>query len=146
VKLTPRALRTVFSATNFRRGEIMNYLRRWLVTAAAALAFVATGAFAADANVTGEWTMTVETQAGTGNPHFSLKQEGGKVTGTYKGQLGEAPVTGTVKGNELALSIKISAQGQELNVTYTGTVEGDTVKGKVSLGELGEGTFTGKKG
>ena len=33
-------------------------------------------ALAADANVTGEWDMTVETQAGTGTPHFSLKQDG----------------------------------------------------------------------
>jgi hypothetical protein len=68
------------------------------------------------------------------------------VTGTYKGQLGDAPVAGTVKGNDLSLIIKISAQGQELTVTYTGVVEGNnSVKGKVSLGELGEGTFTGKK-
>ena len=31
----------------------------------------------------------------------AFKQEGKTVTGTYKGQLGEAPVTGTVKGNEV---------------------------------------------
>jgi hypothetical protein len=67
------------------------------------------------------------------------------VTGNYKGQLGEAPVTGTVKGNELTINFKVSAQGSELAITYVGTVEGDTIKGKVTLGEMGEGTFTGKK-
>jgi hypothetical protein len=50
-----------------------------------------------------------------------------------------------VKGNELTLNFKVSAQGAELAITYSGTVEGDTIKGKVSLGEMGEGTFTGKK-
>ena len=124
----------------------MNSVRRLFVAVLAAAAFVSTGAIAADANVTGEWDMTVETGNGTGTPHFSLKQQGTNVTGMYKSAtFGEAPVTGTVKGNELTLNIKISAQGQELNIVYTGTVDGSTVKGKVSLGELGEGTFTGKK-
>ena len=124
--------------------KAMNFVRRLLV-GAAALTVVATGVFAADANVSGEWDMSVQTQAGSGSPHFSLKQEGTAVTGSYKGQLGEAPVTGTVKGNEVSLTYKVSGQGQELVVTYTGTVEGNTIKGKVSMGELGEGTFTGKK-
>ncbi|HJY08460.1 MAG TPA: hypothetical protein VJ323_19225, partial [Bryobacteraceae bacterium] len=106
---------------------------------------VAAAVFAADANVAGEWDFAVETQAGTGTPHFSLKQDGSNVTGNYKGQLGEAPVTGTVKGNELTINFKVSAQGSELAITYVGTVEGDTIKGKVTLGEMGEGTFTGKK-
>jgi len=124
----------------------MNTLRRMLVISFAAVSAVASVAFAADANVTGTWTMTVETQAGTGNPTFTLKQTGKDVTGNYKGTLGEAPVTGTVNGNDVTLKYTINAQGMELAVTYTGTVEGDSMKGKVSLGDLGEGTFTGKKG
>jgi len=124
----------------------MNMLRRMLVISFAAVGTVASVAFAADANVTGTWTMNVETQAGTGTPTFTLTQKGTDVTGNYKGTLGEAPVTGTVKGNDVTLKYTINAQGMELAVTYTGTVEGDSMKGKVSLGDLGEGTFTGKKG
>src|SRR5262245_41735067 len=108
-------------------------MRKLFLTAALSLATAA--AWAAD--VTGTWNMTVETGNGTGNPTFVLKQEGEKVTGNYKGQLGEAPVTGTIKGNELALNYKISAQGVDLEVKYTGTVDGKNVSGKVSLGELG---------
>ena len=122
----------------------MKILRRLFLTMLASTALVAT-ALAADANVAGEWDFQVETQAGTGTPHFSLKQDGSNVSGNYKGQLGEAPVTGTVKGNELTITFKVSPQGQELAVTYVGTVDGDTIKGKVTLGELGEGTFSGKK-
>jgi hypothetical protein len=122
----------------------MKILRRLFITLLASVA-LAGAALAADANVAGEWDFTVETQAGTGSPHFSLKQDGATVTGTYKGQLGEAPVTGTVKGNELTLNFKVNAQGADLAITYSGTVVGDTIKGKVSLGELGEGSFTGKK-
>jgi hypothetical protein len=123
----------------------MNSVRRLFVAAAAALSLVGVAALAADANVTGEWTMTVETQAGSGSPTFSLKQEGTNVTGSYKGQLGEAPVTGTVSGNEVTLKYSVEGQGQAMTVTYTGTVDGNTMKGKVSLGDFGDGTFTGKK-
>jgi hypothetical protein len=126
----------------------MDFMRRLLVTTLAAVAVtgIAGTAQAADAKVAGEWDFTVDTQAGTGTPHMSLKQDGSTVSGHYKGQLGDAPVAGTIKGNDLTLTFKISAQGQELVVTYTGVVEGDkAVKGKVTLGDLGEGTFTGKK-
>jgi hypothetical protein len=122
----------------------MNILRRLFITMLASAA-LAGAALAADANVTGEWDFTVETQAGTGSPHFSLKQDGTALSGTYKGQLGEAPVSGTVKGNDVTISFKVNAQGTDLAITYSGTVEGDTIKGKVSLGELGEGSFSGKK-
>ena len=99
----------------------------------------------AQTNVTGSWTLTVETQAGSGSPTFEFKQAGEELTGTYKGQFGESPLKGTVKGNEIKFTIKISAQGQDLEIQYDGTVDGSTMKGKVKLGELGEGTFSGKK-
>ena len=95
----------------------MKILRRLFITMLASTAMAA-AVLAADANVAGEWDFQVETQAGTGTPHFSLKQDGSNVTGNYKGQLGEAPVTGTVKGNELTINFKVSPQGSELAITY----------------------------
>ncbi len=100
---------------------------------------------AQSANVTGTWKLTVETQGGTGNPTVILKQEGEELSGTYKGRLGEAPLKGTVKGKEIKFTIKVSAQGQDLQIDYAGEVDGDAMKGKVKFGEMGEGTFSGKK-
>ena len=124
----------------------MNSLRRMLLAVSAAAVLLATSAIAADANVAGEWELTVESQMGTSNPHFSLKQDGAKVSGTYKGMLGEAPVTGVVKGNEVTLNLQVNAQGMDLEITYSGTVDGATMQGTVKLGDMGEGKFTGKKG
>jgi hypothetical protein len=95
-------------------------------------------------DVTGAWSVTVETEAGSGNPSFTFKQEGEKLTGRYKGLLGEADLTGTVKGDKIEFSFKASGQVEGV-VNYTGTTDGKTMKGKVSLAGLGEGTFTGKK-
>ena len=125
----------------------MNSLRRMLLAVSAAAVMLSTTAIAiaADANVAGEWDFTVESPAGTGTPHFSLKQDGANISGTYKGAFGESPVSGTVKGTEVSLVFQVDAQGMNLDVSYSGTVEGESMKGTVKLGELGEGTFTAKK-
>src|SRR5262245_13809615 len=112
----------------------------------ASLVVLTSAAAQSDVNVTGEWAFTVETAQGSGTPSFTFKQEGEKLTGNYKGQFGEAPVTGTVKGNEIKFTIKISAQGQELTITYTGKIESkDSMKGTAVLGEIGEATWTAKR-
>jgi hypothetical protein len=103
------------------------------------------GAGSGAGNITGTWNGTVETSQGTGSPVFNFKQDGEKLTGTYKGQLGESPLTGTLKGNDISFSFKVNFQGQEFNITYTGKVEGNTMKGKAVLGELGEANWTAKK-
>ena len=96
-------------------------------------------------DVSGTWAFTVETAMGTGSPTFTFKQEGENLTGQYKGMLGEAPIAGTVKGNVISFSFKVSAQGMEGTLTYNGTVDKNTIQGTVKLGDLGEGKFTAKK-
>ncbi|MEP7343377.1 MAG: hypothetical protein ABI977_36975 [Acidobacteriota bacterium] len=95
-------------------------------------------------NVTGAWDVEVQTDQGSFNPAFTFKQDGEKLTGSYKGALGESTLTGTVKGDKIDFSFKATAQ-VEGTVTYTGTTDGKTMKGKLSLAGMGEGTFTGKK-
>ena len=96
-------------------------------------------------DVTGTWAFQVETAAGSGTPTMTLKQDGGKLSGHYSGQLGEAPLTGTVKGNAVEFSFDISAEGNTLHIVYSGTAEKDSMKGTVKLADFGEGTFTAKK-
>ena len=97
------------------------------------------------ADVTGTWIMAVQTSAGSGSPTFTLVQKGDAISGTYKGQLGEAAVTGTMSGNDMTLEFTIDAQGQVLTIKYTGKVDGKSVSGNVALGAFGSGTFTGTK-
>jgi hypothetical protein len=101
---------------------------------------------AAAANLTGTWTFEVQSDAGTGTPTMVFKQVGEKLSGSYSGLLGEAPLTGTVTGKNITFQITANVQGTSLTVVYSGTVETDAaVKGTVKLGDLGEGTFTAKK-
>jgi len=51
-----------------------------------------------------------------------------------------------VKGNKVDFVIKVEAQGQQMSITYTGTVEKDgSMKGTAQLGEVGSGTWTAKR-
>jgi hypothetical protein len=128
----------------------MKRLRKHLITAitiitVALLLAAAPTVGAQTTNVSGNWKLTLETPNGTANPSLVLKQDGEKLTGTYKGRFGESPVEGAVKGKEIKFTVKVSAQGQEIQLEYAGTVEGDTMKGKVKLGDMGEADFSGKK-
>jgi hypothetical protein len=118
---------------------------RKMLLAGLATVVAAAAAYAADANVTGTWTMSVDTGRGARDSTMVLTQAGDKITGTYKGQRGEMPVTGTVKGNAVTLTYKLALQGNEMEVKYNGTVEGAAMNGTVSMGQMGEGKFTGKK-
>ena len=101
---------------------------------------------AAKVDVTGKWAFNVETAAGSGTPTMTFKQDGEKLTGHYSGQLGEVDLTGTVKGEAIEFKFTVDVQGQTLNAAYSGTVDGkDSMKGKVDLVGLGEGTFTAKR-
>ena len=93
-------------------------------------------------DLTGTWVFDVETDMGSGSPTFVLKQDAeGKLTGTYEGQLGETNLTGMVKDS--TFHIEFSVQGNL--VKYDGKVENDIVSGKVELGTMAKGTFTGKR-
>jgi len=119
-----------------------------IVTFAVA-AFVTASAFAGQSpkvDVTGKWLFNVETAAGSGTPTITLKQDGEKLTGHYSGQLGEADLTGTIKGADFTFKFAVDAQGNNLECTYKGTAEAkDALKGTLNIAGLADGTFTAKR-
>jgi len=126
--------------------KISRYLMVLATVALLCGAAVAAAGQAAKVDVTGKWAFAVETGAGSGTPMMTFKQEGEKLTGHYSGQLGEADLTGSVKGQDIEFKFSVEAQGMTLNAIYSGTVDGkDSMKGKVDLVGLGEGTFTAKR-
>ena len=106
---------------------------------------VSSQVFAQSTNVTGEWAFNVTTDQGAGTPTMTFKQDGEKLTGKYVGQLGAADLTGTVKGNAIHFAFTLDVQGQQAPVTYDGTVEKNTMQGKLDIGGMVTGTFTATK-
>jgi len=108
---------------------IMKLLPAFAIVVAVATAL---SAQSSKVDVTGKWTFTVQTDAGSGTPTVTLKQDGEKLTGHYSSQnLGEADLTGSVKGQEIKFTFNVDAQGTSLTVTYTGTIESkDSMKAR----------------
>ena len=107
-----------------------------------AVLLLSIAAFAVD--LTGTWNAKVELSTGqSGSPTFVLKQDGEKLTGTYSGALGDASITGTVKGSDVTINFEIS--GAEIH--YTGKVdkEGKKMEGTVDYAGQASGTFTATK-
>lgn len=124
----------------------MKHLTRVLFVVVLAGALLTTARLEAQAtNVTGEWAFNVQTDQGGGTPTLTFKQDGEKLTGKYAGQLGNADLTGTVKGNAIHFTFTLDVQGQQAPVTYDGTVEKNTMKGKMDIGGMVNGTFTATK-
>jgi hypothetical protein len=97
-------------------------------------------------DISGNWEFSVETAAGRGSPSFVFRQDGEKLTGTYNGLLGKADLTGTVKGHQIDFKFDFSYSGQSGVAHYTGTIESaKKMKGKVEIGDMGEGTWTATK-
>ena len=117
------------------------------LVASASLSYAATKSKAAakvvNANIEGKWYFTVVTPTVTGNPVFEFKQDGKKLTGTYAGKLGEAPVTGTIKGNNITFQFTTDPKAGP--AIYTGKVDGNKMSGTVDFAGKAKGTFEGDK-
>ena len=106
-----------------------------------------------NANVAGTWEITMAAMQGGGGggggtpppQTLTLKQDGTKVTGTISGRGGDTPIEGSVSGNTLTFTVtRQGRDGNTMTITYTATVSGDSLTGKMSGGR-GEREFTGKK-
>jgi len=96
-------------------------------------------------DLTGKWSFTVQTAQGPGSPSFTFEQKGEDLRGTYTGFFGTAPLTGKVREGKVTFTVKINADGQEINMVYSGEVTAAAMKGKIDFGGYGEGTFEGKR-
>lgn len=91
-------------------------------------------AFAADANVSGTWTVLAKNGRRSVTQTIVLQQDGGKVTGTFKGPRQSGTINGTISENEIKFHVTA-----KMPIDYTGTVDGDSMKGTLtSEGKTGD--------
>jgi hypothetical protein len=113
-------------------------MRRLLVVVGLILCALALAA----ADISGTWSASVQLDAGSGTATFVLKQSGDALSGTYSGALGEAKVTGSVKGDDVEWMFETEDAGK---VVYKGKLDGGKIKGTAEYGQLGKGSFSAEK-
>src|SRR6516162_1112521 len=100
----------------------------------------------AQTSIAGDWDVTIQSAQGTNSMLVTFKQDGDKISGLLKSPMGELPFQGgTLTGNDLKFDFSIAIQGQPLQITMSGTVDGPTITGKAQFGAFGEGDWTAKR-
>lgn len=85
------------------------------------------------ADVAGEWSLTVDFQGQQFPVSLALEQNGETVSGKLQSVLGEGDVhDGKVKGSKFSATAKSNVQGQNIELSITGTVENDSMSGSLS--------------
>lgn len=95
-------------------------------------------------DMTGSWEITSESPRGTSTRTITFEQDGATLTGTMETQMGSVPIEGSVEGNKITFTMTFSRGDRSFEMTYTGTVEGDTAKGTMQT-PRGETEWTGKR-
>jgi hypothetical protein len=113
--------------------------RRFATLTGAALALlIAAGAPAQQkeqekaVDVSGVWELTSQTPRGTVTRKLTLKQDGESLTGNLESPMGTVAIQdGSVKGKQISFKVLRTRGERSREITYSGTVEGDTVRGTI---------------
>jgi hypothetical protein len=114
--------------------------------APAAPAAPAAAASSSMGSATGKWDVTLMTPGGEFPATATLTDTGGKLTGSFGSQMGDVPVSGTIEGKALKLSMVAQTPQGDLNVVLTGELDGDAiVNGKAEVPGLGTMDWSAKR-
>ena len=100
---------------------------RYVILASLALFCLTFAAQAAD--VTGKWTAQLPGRQGAQTTTFMFNVSGDTLTGTVENPRGTNPISeGKIDGDTISFVETLSFNGNEVKVTYTGKVSGDTIQ------------------
>ena len=105
---------------------------------------LATASLSAQANIAGDWDLSINGPEGVITATASLKQDGEAVTGSITSQQGTVELKGTYKAKKVELAFQIQSPNGPLDIKVNGDVDGADMKGIIDFG-MGMADFTAKK-
>jgi len=100
----------------------------------------------AGTDVSGDWVLTWNFGGESRDVDLLLEQTEQEISGAWVGPFGAAPmeVNGTLEDSAITLVIVMppTAASPEITLTFTGTVEGDGMSGKLDFDGIAEGTWS----
>jgi hypothetical protein len=109
-----------------------------------AVVFLALGSVAAlAADFNGKWTADITTPRGTQTVTFDFHVDGATLTGKVTTPRGESDITdGKVDGDNISFSQKLSFNGNDMTIAYTGKATPDGIKFSRAMGDRPAVEFT----
>ncbi len=114
----------------------------WLVAVLAMLCGVGASA---QTEMGGEWTVSFASPSGPQEFTMYVIQEGPRLTGRFTSESGEFPLRGRLDGSEFVINWSLPDAGKMLDITFAGTVMGETLSGTAKLGTRGTGPLSGTR-
>jgi len=108
------------------------------------------GASAAEVSeIAGDWDLAMTSPVGEHSLKVSFKVDGTKLTGLVKGEASmfspayEKSLEGTIAGKDITFVFTEPSQG--VTLTFSGTVDAETMRGKVDYGGMAGGEWSAKR-
>lgn len=95
--------------------------------------------------IDGNWNLTMQSPMGARDVTAELTSSGNTIGGNFTGAQGAAPVAGTIDGNAVSFAATVQGPMGQMELKFSGTLDGDSMSGTVAFGAFGSGTFTGSK-
>jgi D-glucosaminate-6-phosphate ammonia-lyase len=96
-------------------------------------------------DIHGTWNIRMKFSAGTADQTFVIVQEGNLLRGTHRASFASRDLSGAIHGKEILIRSFYSRQGVRLHFEFSGTVEGDTMGGPVTMGEYGTAAWAAER-
>src|ERR1700733_9706536 len=93
-------------------------------------------------NVAGIWNVRMKDLCGEGGQRFLLEQQEGAITGVHQGEIYNGNLTGKVHAQQVSFRSVMPVGGNEIQYSFSGTVNGDSMSGTVALGEYGHAEWS----
>jgi hypothetical protein len=94
-------------------------------------------------NVSGRWELVID---GGTKVTVEFSQEEAALSGKMTTPYGIYDFSGgSVSGKDISFDMTMNAGGQSIDLYFSGSVEGETIRGSVAQGGQGSGEFTGKR-
>lgn len=102
------------------------------------------------ADLLGTWTAEFDTQIGVQKYTYEFKNTGDHVTGhaTYEHSLGKGTVqlrTIKVEGDKVSFTEPLMIEGNEITISYAGTLAGDEMKLTRNVGDFASEQITARR-
>ncbi len=110
-----------------------------------ALSIVAFASMAFAQSVAGDWEATITSPQGAQTSKLVIKGSDGAFTGALVGAQGELPVKVALTGSDIKINFSVKFQDNDLPITLTGKVTGETMKGDADFGGFAQGDWSAKR-
>ncbi len=98
-----------------------------------------------EADLSGTWTLTIETPMGISNPILTIRKSADGYDGTYESQRGKRGVEDIeVMGQAFSFRMMVSMPMGDFEMVYKGSIDGDKISGTIG-NAMGEIAFVGRR-